>query len=70
MMAGYASAKHDFPGSRAMFSATRGAIMIRRTALAIPTYLLFSSAGLTNTVWAVILPSLDTRHSSRRSPCF
>ena len=32
--------------------------MIPLTALAIPTYLLFSSAGLTNTPWAVILPSL------------
>ena len=32
--------------------------MIPLTALAIPTYLLFSSAGLTNTPLAVILPSL------------
>lgn len=57
-MAGYAFAKYKFPGSKAMFSSTLGAIMIPGTALAIPTYLLFSSAGLTNTVWAIILPSL------------
>jgi multiple sugar transport system permease protein len=57
-MAGYAFAKYQFPGSRALFSVTLGAIMIPLTALAIPTYLLFSSAGLTNTPLAVILPSL------------
>jgi multiple sugar transport system permease protein len=57
-MAGYAFAKYQFPGGKALFSITLGAIMIPLTALAIPTYLLFSSAGLTNTPWAVILPSL------------
>jgi multiple sugar transport system permease protein len=57
-MAGYAFAKYEFPGKKALFSATLGAIMIPLTALAIPTYLLFSSAGITNTPWAVILPSL------------
>ena len=57
-MAGYAFAKYRFPGSNVLFSITLGAIMIPLTALAIPTYLLFSSVGLTNTPWAVILPSL------------
>jgi len=57
-MAGYAFAKYQFPGGKALFSITMGAIMIPLTALAIPTYLLFSSAGLTNTPLAVILPSL------------
>jgi len=57
-MAGYAFAKYQFPGKELLFSITLGAIMIPLTALAIPTYLLFSSAGITNTPWAVILPSL------------
>lgn len=57
-MAGYAFAKYKFPGDKLLFSITLGAIMIPLTALAIPTYLLFSSAQLTNTPWAVILPSL------------
>jgi multiple sugar transport system permease protein len=57
-MAGYAFAKYDFPGGKALFSITLGAVMIPLTALAIPTYLLFSNAGLTNTPWAIILPSL------------
>jgi multiple sugar transport system permease protein len=57
-MAGYAFAKYQFPGGKLLFSITMGAIMIPLTALAIPTYLLFTSAGLTNTPLAVILPSL------------
>jgi len=57
-MAGYAFAKYRFPGDKALFSITLGAIMIPLTALAIPTYLLFSTAGITNTPLAVILPSL------------
>ena len=48
-MAGYAFAKYEFPGKKALFSITLGAIMIPLTALAMPTYLLFSSAGLTDT---------------------
>ncbi|HKU10529.1 MAG TPA: carbohydrate ABC transporter permease [Sinomonas sp.] len=56
--AGYAFAKYKFPGGTAMFAIVLGAVMIPMTALAIPTYLLFAGAGLTNTPWAVILPSL------------
>ncbi|HWI29908.1 MAG TPA: carbohydrate ABC transporter permease [Microbacterium sp.] len=56
--AGYAFAKYDFPAKRFLFAVVLGAIMIPTTALAIPTYLLFAGAGLTNTVWAIILPSL------------
>jgi multiple sugar transport system permease protein len=57
-MAGYAFAKLRFPGGTALFSVVIGAIMIPMTALAIPTYLLFSKASLTDTPLAVILPSL------------
>jgi|TARA_B100000378_G_scaffold126728_2_gene102273 multiple sugar transport system permease protein len=57
-MAGYAFAKYDFPGKNALFSSTLGAIMIPLTALALPTYLLFANAGLTDTPWAIIVPSL------------
>ncbi|SDR74723.1 multiple sugar transport system permease protein [Friedmanniella luteola] len=56
--AGYAFAKYDFPGGRALFSIILGAVMIPTTALAIPTYLLFARAQLTDTYWAIILPSL------------
>ena len=56
--AGYAFAKFDFPGRNILFSVVLGAIMIPATALALPTYLLFAGAGVTNTPWAIILPSL------------
>lgn len=55
---GYAFAKYQFPGGKALFSIILGAIMIPTTALAIPTYLLFARAQLTDTYWAIILPSL------------
>jgi multiple sugar transport system permease protein len=57
-MAGYAFALLRFPGGNLLFSIILGAIMIPMTALAIPTYLLFSKVDLVNTPWAVILPSL------------
>lgn len=57
-LAGYAFAKYEFRGAKVIFSVILGSIMIPLTALAIPTYLLFSQAGLTNTPWAVIVPSL------------
>jgi len=56
--AGYGFAKYRFRGHGAAFNLVLGAIMIPTTALAIPTYLLFAKAGLVNTPWAVILPSL------------
>ena len=56
--AGYAFAKLHFPGGNALFAIVLGAIMVPLTALAIPTYLLFSKVGLTDTPWAVVLPSL------------
>nr|WP_066523185.1 carbohydrate ABC transporter permease [Curtobacterium ammoniigenes] len=57
-VAGYGMAKYRFPGRRAVFAIVLGAIAIPGTALAVPTFLLFSQVGLTNTPWSVILPSL------------
>jgi multiple sugar transport system permease protein len=56
--AGYAFAKYRFPGSNAIFSIILGSIMVPSTALALPTYLLFARAGLTDTYAAIILPCL------------
>jgi len=56
--AGYGIAKFRFPGRRALFAVILGAVAIPGTALALPTFLLFSNLGLTNTPWAVIIPSL------------
>ena len=57
-LAGYGLAKFDFPGKRAVFAVVLGAVAVPGTALAVPTFLLFSDLGLTNTVWAIIIPSL------------
>ena len=57
-LGGYGFAKYRFPGNNALFGLVLGSIMVPTTALAIPTYLLFSKAGLVNTPWAIILPSL------------
>lgn len=56
-MAGYALAKYVFRGRNLMFSLVLGAILVPGTALALPLYLLMSGVGLTNTYWAVLLPS-------------
>jgi multiple sugar transport system permease protein len=56
--AGFALAKYRFRGRRAVFSVILGAIMVPGTALAIPTYLLFSAVGLTDTPLAIVVPSL------------
>src|SRR5699024_7245223 len=58
MLGGYALAKFDFPGRRAVFAVVLGAAAVPGTALAVPTFLMFSQMGLTNTPWAVIIPSL------------
>jgi multiple sugar transport system permease protein len=57
-VAGYGLAKYRFPGKRAVFAVILGAVAVPGTALAVPTFLMFSQLGLTNTPWAVILPSL------------
>ncbi|MEY9490704.1 multiple sugar transport system permease protein [Streptomyces calvus] len=58
VLGGYALAKFDFPGRRAVFAVVIGAVAVPGTALAVPTFLMFSRMGLTNTPWAVIIPSL------------
>ncbi len=57
-LAGYGFAKYEFPGRRGMFGLVLGSIMVPTTALAIPTYLLFSKIGIVDSPWAIILPSL------------
>ncbi|MDN3290244.1 carbohydrate ABC transporter permease [Streptomyces thermocarboxydus] len=58
VLGGYALAKFDFPGKRGVFATVIGAVAVPGTALAVPTFLMFSKMGLTDTPWAVILPSL------------
>lgn len=57
-LAGYGLAKYRFRGQFAVNTLIIGSIMVPSTALAIPTYLVFAKAGIVNTPWAAILPSV------------
>lgn len=57
-LGGYGLAKFKFRGRGAVFATVIGAVAVPGTALAVPTFLLFANFGLTNTPWAIILPSL------------
>ena len=58
VLAGYGFAKFRFRGRNLAFALLLGSVMVPLTALVIPTFVLFSDLGLTDTIWAVILPSL------------
>ena len=57
-MAGYALAKYQFRGREAVFNTILAGVLVPTTALALPLFLLFSEVSLTNTYWAVFVPSL------------
>ncbi|MEU0631507.1 carbohydrate ABC transporter permease [Streptomyces sp. NPDC005989] len=55
---GYAIAKLDFPGRRALFAVTLAGVLVPPTALALPLYLLASQLHVVDTFWAVFIPLL------------
>ena len=55
---GYAIAKLDFPGRRALFAVTLTGVLVPTTALALPLYLLASQLQVVGTFWAVFIPLL------------
>ncbi|AUS81529.1 carbohydrate ABC transporter permease [Actinoalloteichus sp. AHMU CJ021] len=55
---GYAIAKLDFPGRRALFAVTLTGVLVPTTALALPLYLLASELRIVDTFWAVFIPLL------------
>jgi len=58
VLAGYGFAKFQFAGRRVMLALLLGSVMVPLTALVIPTFVLFSNLNLTDSIWAVILPSM------------
>ncbi|OXM60809.1 ABC transporter permease [Amycolatopsis vastitatis] len=56
-LGGYALAKLHFRGKRLLLFVILGSIAVPGIALAIPQFLLFARLGLTNTPWAVLVPS-------------
>lgn len=57
-MAGYGIAKFAFRGREVLFGFALGGVLVPATALALPLFLMFAGVGLTNTFWAVFLPSI------------
>ena len=57
-MAGYGLAKYQFAGKKLVFNVLLAGVLVPAVVLAIPQYLLFAQAGLTNTYWSVLLPSI------------
>lgn len=58
LMAGYAFDKFEFRGKRGLYASVLVGVLIPNTATVIPLYLLAASVGLTNTIWAVVIPTL------------
>lgn len=56
-LGGYALAKLHFSGKSIFLLVVLGAISVPGIALAIPQFLLFAKLGITNTPWAVLIPS-------------
>jgi multiple sugar transport system permease protein len=57
-MAGYALAKYVFVGREAVFNVILAGVLVPATALALPLFLMFSKVDLTDSIWAILLPSI------------
>jgi multiple sugar transport system permease protein len=56
--AGYGLAKYSFLGKQLIFNCILAGVLVPSVVLAVPQYLLLAQVGLTNTYWAVLLPSI------------
>jgi multiple sugar transport system permease protein len=55
---GYALAKYRFAGRNAIFNTLLAGVLMPPVVLAIPQYLLMAKAGLADSYWSVLLPSI------------
>lgn len=58
VLAGFGLAQYAFRGRTAFFAIVLGSVMVPATTLVIPLFVMLSKVQLTNTMWAVILPSM------------
>ena len=58
--AAYAFARYEFKGSKILFGITLATMMIPSQLIFLPVYLMFSSWGMINTYWSLILPSASS----------
>ncbi|AOJ64556.1 ABC transporter permease (plasmid) [Burkholderia ubonensis] len=59
-MAAFALSKYRFSGQKAVFLLIIATLMIPPTIILIPVFLVINSAGLLNSLWGVILPTVAT----------
>jgi len=59
-MAAFALSIYEFPGRNAAMVGIIGTLMIPITVILVPVYLVVTSLGLINSLWAVILPGAAT----------
>jgi multiple sugar transport system permease protein len=57
-LAGYAFSQYRFAGRNLLFGVVLASVFVPGTVFAVPLYLLISKSGISNSLWAVILPSL------------
>ena len=57
-LAGYTFAKYEFTGRNLLFGIVLASVFVPATVFAVPLFLMMSNSGLSNSLWAVILPSL------------
>jgi multiple sugar transport system permease protein len=57
-LTGYALAKYQFRGRATLYNLLLAGVLVPPVVLALPQYLLLAKAGLTNTYWSVLLPSV------------
>ncbi|MDO5726767.1 MAG: carbohydrate ABC transporter permease [Bowdeniella nasicola] len=55
--AGYAMAKFEFPGRGAALGVIMSGLLMPVALLTIPMYVVFNEIGITDTMWAIIIPS-------------
>jgi multiple sugar transport system permease protein len=58
VMAGYVFAKYQFAKKEWVFNFVLVGVLVPPTVLALPLFLMLSGVGLTNTYWAVLVPSI------------
>ena len=57
-ISGYALAKYRFAGRAAIFNTLLAGVLMPPVVLAIPQYLLMAKAGLADSYWSVLIPSI------------
>jgi multiple sugar transport system permease protein len=58
VLAAYAFARLQFPGRRVLFGGYLATMMVPQVVTIVPLYVMFAQAGLRNTFWGIVLPTL------------